>query len=486
MNHSEQVAHLCRRVSFGSTIDERKRYEGMSIGKVTDELLDFSKPNSFPIHPFELFWDTKGNFQNQPQRVAYWWAMRMAFGDQPAKDKLLVFLHDHFAVSGAKVENGVLMLEYLQTLDANCNKSFADLLRSMTADPAMMTWLDLNTNVRGRPNENYAREVMELFTMGVGSGYTEDDVKQLARAFTGWSLRSAIDAKTAEGRKAQLLEYARNGWPLVSGSFAAGMHDPGPYEFLGKTRELDSESICDLLASDHRTALYLSYKLLEYYMYPDPEKKLVEKFAGVFLKEKGNPTEVVRAIVTSKEFYSDQAQRAIVKSPTDYLIPIIREIVVPGEALKDRDPKAQIDTPLPQSVMNLGATLVTLMGRMGMTLLYPPDVAGWNWGTSWISTSSILERIKLADVFTNQNRGRSASSALVEMAKDDGLKTNEELVGGMMDIFDMPENDASRKGLDQFATTQNLAASIGNLNKTSTALRPILRAAFSVPEFQMM
>ncbi|MBX3097091.1 MAG: DUF1800 domain-containing protein [Fimbriimonadaceae bacterium] len=486
MNHKEQVAHLCRRLAFGTTIEERERFDRMSIADITDELLDIDKADEFPIHPFEFFWDQNGAFQNQPSRVSAFWCLRMAFGNRPAKDKLMVFLHDHFAVSGVKVENGALMLGYLQALEANATKPFAEILEAMTADPAMMFWLDLTTNVRGRPNENYAREVLELFTLGVDGGYTEEDIRELSRAFTGWSIRVAIDAVDPESRKNQLLEYVRNGWPIAAGSFAEGLHDPGPYRILGETKSYDTAGICARLAADPTTARHLSQKLLEYYLWPNPEPSLVEKFAKVFLAEKGNLVEVVRAIAKSEEFWSDRAHRAIIKCPLDFLIPMIRQLVTKTAVFSLRSPDAKLDTPLPQALLNLALALPTLTNRMGMLPLYPPDVAGWNWGSGWISSAAMLDRIKIAEAFTNQGAGRSATDNLTAQSVRRGIKTNEGMVDILFELFDVTADDSSRKSLIDECERLGLASKIGNLDATSAALRPVLRSLFAMPSFQMM
>lgn len=486
MKKSEQIAHLCRRLGFGITAEDRQRYQTMSLAAITDELLDFDKPSTFPFHPLEAFWDKDKQFQNQPPRVAAWWALRMAFSNQPARDKLLLFLHDHFAVSSEKVENAFLMLIYLQTLEQHLNKPFHELLSSMTADPAMMVWLDLTTNIRGRPNENYAREFLELFTLGIDSGYTEKDIHELARVFTGWSIRIGIDGTTLESRRTQLLDSIRNNWSIVAGSFAEALHDPGPYTILGKTDKFSAESVSLVIAQDPRTARHLATKLLEFYVYPNPEPKTVEKFAQTFIQTQGNLNKMLRAIATSEEFWSDRAQRAIVKCPLDYVVPMIRQLVPAEQVLSLRDKDTSIETPIPDAVLAIGSTIIALTNRMGMLPLYPPDVAGWNWGTRWITSASMIDRMNLGTVFTNQGRGRSASTKLNTIAIQRGLKTNEELVLALLEIFDTPSDANSIKVLNEAAKSQNLAAAIGNLDATSTALRPILKALFATPAFQFM
>ncbi len=482
----DKVAHLCRRVGFGLSLEDRERYSGMKLDAVKNELLDFKKTATFPIHPLEGMWNERGEFQNQVQRLGGWWCLRMAFGDLPVRDKLLLFMHDHFAVSGEKVASPLLMMEYLQMLDDNLDSPFAKVLEEVTANPGMMVWLDLATNVKGRPNENFSREVLELFTLGVDNGYTEADIRELSRVFTGWSVRSSIDGRTPAERQQQVVTNVKLGIPLAAGSYSAGLHDTGPYKIFGKTQDYDTKSICEMLAKDPRTAKHLATKMWEFYVYPDPEKAVIERISNVFLKSGGRLGVVLRAIVDSKEFWSEKAYRAVVKCPLDYVVPMIRQLVSKEQALAARSQSAEVNTPLPNSIVNLGLTIQSLSSRMGMLPLFPPDVAGWNWGTGWISTSVMIDRVRLADVFTNQNQGRSAAVKLTELVKAKGLKTEAELVGALADIFDLKLTPESNKVLETAVVKSRLPLVLNDLNRTSAALRPILRTLFSVPEFQMM
>jgi uncharacterized protein (DUF1800 family) len=483
MDHRNQVAHLCRRVGFGVTLEDRERYASMPIEKVKDDLLDFERASTFPIHPFETLFNEQGEFQNQPGRISAWWTLRMTFGDTPAKDKLLVFLHDHFAVSAEKVESPLLMLVYLETLEANIAQPFDQLLKAMTGDPAMMLWLDLNTSVRGRPNENYARELLELFTLGVDNGYTERDVQEAARALTGWSVRSALESPSAAVRRTMLLQYVREGRPYIGGAFAEALHDPGPHEILGEKKRFDAALLCEKLASDRRTATALSKKLWEFYAYPNPSKAVLDRTTDTFIESKGRLPVVVRSIVDSKEFWSEQAERALVKSPIDFLVPMVRQLISKETVFSLRDPNADIDTPLPAALLNLAVSLPTLTNRMGMLPLYPPDVDGWSWGPGWISSATMFERIKMSDVFTNQGRGRSASTRLNEVAASRSLTTNEELVRALFEILDVPADVSAMTVMVGAAAQVNLAGAIGDLDRTSAALRPMLRVLFAMPAF---
>ena len=480
-----QVSHLYRRLGFGITVDEREELAGHSLDALLDRAFDFDA-DSFPIHPMETLWNQNGQFQNQPQRIGAWWTLRMCFGNRPFRDKLMLFLHDHFAVSGEKVNSSILMWGYLQTLEKSTNEPFADVLKDITLDPAMMTWLDLSVNVRMRPNENYSRELLELFTFGVDNGYTEQDVKEVARVLTGWSIRSGVIGSTTEAREGSLIESVRKGWPVVSPAFSEGMHDPGPYQILGDERSLDLEGLCGLLSKDPKTAEYLARKLIAFYVYPDPKSSFVEQVAGMFQKHQGQLDLVLRDLVATDEFWSDKARMAIVKSPADFLVPIVRQLVPVESVMSLLDEDADIDKMLNAQVLQVGVSVLTLMSRTGMTLLFPPDVNGWAWGTGWVSSSTMNDRIQLADVFTNQGRGRSAAVTLTRVAEEKGLTSNLELTQAIMDIFDIDADEALYGVIGEAVQRVRLSEALEDVDQVSARLRPVLKILFASPRFHLM
>jgi uncharacterized protein (DUF1800 family) len=207
-------------------------------------------------------------------------------------------------------------------------------------------WLDGRTNTKAKPQENFAREIMELFTLGVGN-YSEDDVREAARAFTGWSI--GFDGRFA---------------------FLPVQHDSGPKTVLGLSGPLTGDDVSSLLASRPETARFMSRKLFRFFAYPDPEAALVERLAGLYSSSGGSIRALVEAILRSPEFVSERAYRALVKSPVEALVGTLRRLGA------ERVP--------PQ--------IAAQARQLGQELFNPPHVAGWFGGRSWINASTLLGR----------------------------------------------------------------------------------------------
>jgi uncharacterized protein (DUF1800 family) len=278
--------------------------------------------------------------------LVWWWVDRMINTPRPLEEKMTLFWHNHFATAIYKVRSPYLMFRQNQLLRSQAMGNFRDLLMGITEDPAMLIWLDGARSRKNAPNENYGREVMEVFTMGAGN-YTEDDVKAAARAFTGY-------------------EIDKSG----SSFFNPNQHDDGSKTFLGQTGDFAPEDIVNILASHPATAKSISRKLLTYFAYDNPSDDTVSRIANVYTETDGNIRAVVKAILNSDEFWSTQAHLSLVKSPIDYLTVSLRSL---GATV---NPKAAIAT----------------LNNMGQLPFDPPSVFGWPAGAAWINTSTMLDR----------------------------------------------------------------------------------------------
>jgi uncharacterized protein (DUF1800 family) len=240
------------------------------------------------------------------------------------------------------------------TLRANALGSFRDLLLSVARDPAMLVYLDNRSNVKGRPNENYARELLELHTLGQGNEYTERDIKEAARALTGWRIENN------------------------EGMFTPARHDPGSKTILGKTGTFDEVGVVELLAAHPGTAKYVSDKLVRFFVHPDGDAALTARVADRWVATNGNVREVVRVILLSDEMYSEAAFRSRIKSPTELIVGAKRALEVAT------DGRSEID----------------VARRMGQLLYDPPSPAGWTGGMEWINATTILTRSSFANDLT--------------------------------------------------------------------------------------
>jgi uncharacterized protein (DUF1800 family) len=276
--------------------------------------------------------------------------------------------------------------------------NFDDLLKAVSKDPAMMVYLDTETNRKGKPNENYARELMELFTTGIGH-YTEDDVRESARAFTGWTLKGGTQ-----------LRYT------TQSVFVPRYFDSGQKTFMGKTANFTGDDIVEMLVPLRATAERLTTKLFTFFAYPNPEPAIVQHLADTFQQAHYNVGAVVREIFTMDAFYSPKAYRALVKSPAELVVATLRSTGADAKAF---------------------APANTAMGPMGQVLLYPPNVAGWPAGTSWINSTTLLTRINFANAAAQRMRASLPTQSL------------DQLIGTLVDGNVSP---TTRDGLQAFAS----------------------------------
>lgn len=375
----DKVAHLLRRFGFGASEAELDYYAQGGVEAAIDRLLNFvAVEEGFEV-PLDDLRQPNGNINVRVLQM--WWLLRMVATRRPLQEKLTLFWHDHFATSAAKVDVVPAMHAQNETLRAGCAARFEDLLTQVSKDPAMLYWLDNQLNVKGKPNENFAREVMELFTLGVGN-YSEKDVQEAARAFTGWDFGS--------GPRGLRREKPIRGARFV---FRPLQHDDGPKEVLGNKGRFGGEDVIGILCGHPRTPIYLATKMWEWFAYPNPDPKLVDRLAKRFRDSGLEIKALVRAIMESPEFFSPKAARAVYKTPLDFCVSTLRQLgygrrVVEALAGETENKLRRL---APMAVVH-NATKA-----MGMEVFFPPDVAGWEGGASWISSATMVERIKWAD-----------------------------------------------------------------------------------------
>jgi uncharacterized protein (DUF1800 family) len=281
----------------------------------------------------------------------------MMNGPAPLLEKMTLFWHGHFATSVQKVRDGYFMWLQNDTLRRNALGNFGTLVKKISRDPAMMIYLDLQQSRKEHPNENWARELMELFTVGIGN-YTETDIRESARAFTGYR----IDMTTQQFR------------------FAPFQQDLGPKTFMGKTGPHNGDDIIDILIMQPACAQFIGRKLWRYFVEDDPASQVVDSVASRIRAHNYEIQPVLREIFSSEEFYSEQAMHTQIKSPVQYIIQTSR----------------LLETQLPSPIVAQNA-----MRQMGQILFAPPNVKGWDGGKAWISTSTLLFRYNFADYLIN-------------------------------------------------------------------------------------
>ncbi len=370
------AAHLLNRAGFGGTPAEIEKLVDLGHAKAVDSLVNYESipdttappewtktdPNRFArMQDMRMATDEKRmemrRMEQRTQRehvsdLRYWWLQRMAFGPRPLQEKLTLFWHGHFATSAQKVKDAPAMWQQNEVFRRHASGNWLVLLTAVSKDPAMMFWLDQSQSRKEHPNENFAREAMELFTLGEGN-YTEKDVTEAARAFTGWSIERVT------------LRYV----------WRPNMHDYTPKTVFGKTGNFTGDDVLKLIVAHPQSARFITRKLWTFFAAESPPDALVESLATVFRANGNFFKPLLRAMFMSEEFYSPAVMRQQVKSPVQWLVGSVR-------ALERELPPAQFAS--------------NLLRQLGQDLLFPPNVKGWDGGLSWITTNNLLSRYNFA------------------------------------------------------------------------------------------
>lgn len=361
----ENAAHLLRRAGFGP----RPADVAAAVKKgMTKTVAGLFKP-----------WAKSDKLSKKPkveslEDLQVWWMRRMLSTKSPLIEKMSLFWHNHFATAASKVERLPLMHLQNRTLRKHAVGKFSTLCLEMARDPAMVIWLDNISNIASDPNENFARELMELFTTGVldqlgQPNYTEQDVQESARAFTGWTL----DDK----------------YKFV---FDADNHDFGPKTFRGQTANFDGTDIVALLVVDPATARRLAWKLWSYFAYETTlDDPVLDSIAAEYLASGTSIAATLKAVFAKDEFYATTAKRARVKSPAELVVGALRQL---GAKISNSD----------TGVYEASNAMTSL----GQPIFEPPTVFGWKEGLHWISTNGMLERLRVAETIADARKSEGA------------------------------------------------------------------------------
>ena len=368
------AAHLIYRAGFGATAGTISEMVSAGMDQCVDRLINFRKvPDHFPkpewAKPIEGLQDMRKNaseeekkkFQRERrqegQDLKMWWIRRMVMTTRPFQEKLTLFWHGHFATSIQKVKLAYFMWLQNETLRRNAAGNWRTMLKEISRDPAMVIWLDNASNRANGPNENYARELMELFTLGEGN-YTEKDIKESARAFTGFS----IDRNTQE------FVFRKN------------IHDERSKHFFNRAGNFDGDDIVDIILNRPQAPRFITKKIWEFFACQGPSEALVDELALILKNSNYEFLPLFKTIFTSEEFYSERSVKKQIKSPIQWLVGSVLAL------------EAEL---MPTRMIN------GVMKLLGQELFEPPNVKGWDGGAAWITTSSLLTRYNLANVMVN-------------------------------------------------------------------------------------
>lgn len=434
------IAQLLRRAGFGCTPQELKYYKSLGYEGTLHELLN---PKNVDNAQLETAIREQGfDFTNSID-LRRWWLYRMTFSRRPLEEKMTLFLHGHFATSDRKVRNPHAM--YLQNLlfRKYALGDFHQLLLNVSKDPAMIIWLDNQQNRKGKPNENYAREVMELFTVGIGN-YGEADIKEAAKAFTGWQTRP-------EGF-----------------FFNKNQHDNSVKSFLGKSGNFNGEDIIAMLVKHPATGRFLARKLISFFAHENPEKSFVERVAGAYTESKYSLCAMLKVIFNDKSFRSDRTYHAKIKSPAELVVGSLKVLQIEN-----------LDNDLPQ-----------MMGAMGQDLFHPPSVKGWDGGNAWISSETMMERFNFAARAVGMRFDElSATASPTQLVKRQGMKNSLDLVNYFCNLLvdgDIPRS--ARDRLVEYASFDPDGKKVSMMEderNLDAKLRGLVHLIMTLPTYQL-
>ncbi|HLW38596.1 MAG TPA: DUF1800 domain-containing protein [Candidatus Eremiobacteraceae bacterium] len=379
------AAHLLRRAGFGGSASEIQTAANSGMQAAVDRLMRFV-PDSYPAQPQGDI--SYGPFDRMQRRNAIiatdvWWLNRVLLTPNPLQERMVYFWSNHFTSGiGQKGITPQMMVNQFALFRQYALGNYAQLTHQVSRDPAMLHYLDGIANRKQHPNENYARELMELFTLGVGN-YSEEDVRQSARAFTGF---------TVDRFSQQFV-------------FNPRAHDDGVKTFLGHTGNFDGDNIVDIIMEQPATADYMARKFLRSFVYDDPEPELIAAVGAEFRSSGYDTAQLMSVLLRSNVFYSARAYRALVKSPLELAIGALKTLGATAVGLR-----------------TLGA-----LNQMGQLVMSPPNVAGWPGGALWMNTGTLLARLSYLHqlaLFKPPTGGSAGAPAMDGMAMSAAARLN--------------------------------------------------------------
>jgi uncharacterized protein (DUF1800 family) len=434
------AAHLLRRTAFGypaaraneDALSGLNRAVAQGLPATLDEL--FQAPDA----SFEEITDTAGQSivsEDQADDLRGWWFYRMLRSPTPLRERMTLFWHNHFATSIDKVRDVGMMFEQNRTLREHALGKFEPLVQAVGRDPAMIVWLDLEQNVNDSINENFGRELMELFTLGVGN-YSEADVRTMARAFTGW--------RTLDGKA----------------EFVDRLHDGGKKTIFGQSGGLDGQAAVRILLKQPATARFIVRKLFRHFVSEaeSPSDALLEPLVDQFRQSELDVGQVLRRMLSSRMFFSSAAYRQRIKSPVEFVVGAV--LGVSG------------DFPM--------QPLVAMMQGLGQELFAPPNVKGWDGGKAWLNTATLLAR----DNFVWKLVGGQADASYCDpasLAKSHSGSDAASQIDFLADLFLQNDIDGSvkRKLVDYLKHDSPTGAA------WDRRLRETLHMLLVLPEYQL-
>lgn len=440
------TAHLLRRAGFGSNSADVDAYTALGFEGAVNRLLNYGSVDDSATEAgvqairsaAPAAASTKKPEYGNPEAEIAAWVYRMMTTQRPLQEKMTLFWHGHFTSSIQSVHFASLMLQQNDLFRQNALTDDMKALTKLVArDPAMLIYLNNDTNFKTAPNENWARELMELFTLGIGN-YTENDVKESARAWTGWGIDRQTQAFV----------------------FRPQLHDTGSKTFLGVTGNLNGDDVVDTIFQQAAHPKLMARKLFRFFVYDTPDDATVAKYAGIYSKSGFSIKELVQQLLLGPEFRSDAAFYSLMKSPAEFSIGALRSLSANFSDLQTLK----------------GA--VSTMSNQGQQLWNPPNVGGWPGMKTWANTNAFFDRANYAATLVGISNNTTEDPT--EIAQAAGKTQPADIVSLFLDLFlqsDVPPDYAG-----------DLTTFVGSFKDAKDAdgkIRGIVRLIMSSPVYQM-
>ncbi|HJN08551.1 MAG TPA: DUF1800 family protein [Pirellulaceae bacterium] len=484
-----KARHLLVRAGFGGTPQEVEKLHAMGLYKAVDHFVEFYRqasdsPSLDPMTPFSVDplrskmrirgtgnravgLDSRSVEANQLVQIRRWWLQRLVESPRPLQEKLTLFWHGHFASQNSVVQNSYTMFRQNQFFREHAAGNFGAMLYGVVHDPAMIRYLDNNKNIKGNPNENLAREIMELFSMGVDQGYTEKDIVEAARSLTGYN----FDHATGTYR------------------FLYDRHDTTEKTIFGKTGTWTGDDLVRLILERPETSRFISLKLFEYFAYQDPEKATVNGLADVLKDRRFALEPMLKNLFLSEQFYSSRSMGKQVKSPVELMVGLLRDLgakpLVVHQPIEKPLPKSDGSRLVVDESLTSYETLDKALQEMGMQLMEPPDVKGWRYGRPWIDSQRLFVRYNAVASLIDAVGQKGVD--VVSLIQAGGCKNSVEAVDYLARTCLVRPLDAAKRKeliahLGELPPRGEWASQHGELN---VKLRSLLMLMLCVPEHQM-
>ncbi len=436
------MAHLLRRAGFGATPDELDHFLGMSYEDAVEDLIAQQPSADLPHDLIRRYHVDQSDLRNG-QAAAAQWVFRMVNTDAVLREKMCLFWHRIFATAATKLIQARMVTNQVSMFREYGMGSFKDLLVQLSRDPAMLMWLDNQDNHADSINENYGREILELFSMGVGN-YTEDDIKECARAFTGWRVVNP-DYMSIKMRNNTARPYGYIAWQF---EYDDEDHDHEDKRFLGEVGDFNGEDVVDIICRQPATARFIARHMYHFFIadelpvpqWPhfeplDPEA--IDVMAQAYFDSGYDISAMLRAMFNSDAFKAESARFARIKSPAEMVVGTLRLA-------------GPIDLPSTDTYAAGGAC-----AAMGQGLLNPPSVEGWQGGSEWINTGAYVQRVNFASRVLNDPRKLGIRAVIDRVADRAGGRPMSagDVVDACLDILGpLPVLETTREGLIAYAS----------------------------------